>query len=218
MEIEIKLNVKPAIPGGPVMLFTKLTMQSQLAGLPLGGISKAEIRDLYYDTEDLVLAKAGAGLRFRRIDEKPYVTLKINRFHEGALTRREEFEEPLSQERLDWVLSHVRDLVGEGPFPVEDFAAGRGCGNLKPVLAVGTARIVRPIGTMAELVMDMVEYPGLSAQAFFDIEVEAVGGKGGEHIIRRVEDELYLMAEGYIAPARMSKLERGLRMKEKARA
>lgn len=219
MEIEIKLNVKPAIPGGPVLFFTKLTMLPQIAGLPLGGIRKAEIRDLYYDTEDGALAKAGIGLRSRLAEGgQPLITLKINQHHEGALTRREEFEEPLTQERVDWVLAHIKEQIGEGPFPAESFFSGKPAGSLQPVLEVATARLARPVGNAAELVMDMVEYPGLSASPYFDIEVESKSGKAGERIIRAVETELYSLAAGDLAPAHVSKLERGLKLKARVKA
>lgn len=216
MEVEIKLNVKPAIVGGPIMLFTKLTMQPQLAGFPLGDITKHEILDMYYDTPEGALAKAGAGLRSRVQDGVPYLTLKIGRFRDGSLTGREEFEERLNQERVDWVMSHARDIVGEGPFSADDFNAGRPTGGLVPILVVGTARLVRPIGELAELTLDMIEYPGLAANPFFDIEVEATAGKAGERILRTVETELFNMAGGDLAPASLSKLERGLKLKEKA--
>lgn len=216
MEVEIKLNVKPAIVGGPIMLFTKLTMQPQLAGYPLGGITKHEIMDMYYDTPDGALAKAGAGLRSRIQDGVPYLTLKINRYREGALTGREEFEEPLTQERVDWIMANAADVVGPGPFSAEAFHEGKPTGGMVPILIVGTARLARPIGEVAELTMDMIEYPGLSANPYFDIEVEAKSGKMGERILRAVEEELYRLAGGDLAPASLSKLERGLKLKEKA--
>jgi len=216
VEVEIKLNVKPAIVGGPIMLFTKLTMQPQLAGFPLGDITKHEIMDMYYDTPAGALAKAGAGLRSRIQDGVPYLTLKIGRYRDGALTGREEFEEVLTQERVDWIMSHVKDIVGEGPFSAEDFHAGRPTGGLAPTLIVATARLARPIAEVAELTLDMVDYPGLSASPYFDIEVEAKAGKAGERILRAVEEGLYDLAGGDLAPASLSKLERGLKLKEKA--
>jgi hypothetical protein len=218
MEIEIKLNVKPAIEGGPAMLFTKLTMQPAIGGYPLGDIFKSEIRDLYYDTEDGALANAGAGLRSRLLEGRPYVTLKIEQFRDGALFRREEFEEPLTPERFDWVLAQAKELIGEGPFSWEDFAAGRPCGNLVPTLEVGTARFTRPIANVAKLVLDMVDYPGISTHPFFDIEVEANTGKSGERVVRAIETELYALAKGDLAPAKMNKLQRGLKLKDKAKS
>lgn len=217
MELEIKLNVKPAIVGGPFMLFTKLAMHPSLAGKPLGPISKVEIRDLYYDTADQKLAGIGAGLRVRVQNNQPFITLKINRHRDGSLTQREEFEEPLVQERLDWVLAHVKEQIGEGPFAAEDFLNARACGGLVPILEAGTARLLRPIGNEAELTLDLVEYPGISAAQYFDIEVESVAGEAGERVLRQVEDDLYRLAGGDLAPAKLSKLERGLKLKGKAR-
>lgn len=217
MEVEIKLNVRPAIEGGPVMFFTKLVMLTDLAGLPLGPIQKVEIRDIYYDTADGALAKSGAGLRLRVQNGDPYVTLKINKFQDGSLTQREEYQELLTQERLDWVLSHVREQIGDGEFPYTEFAAGKGVGTLVPVLDVGTARLVRTVGKVAELTLDMVEYHGVSANPYFDIEIEAVGGAGGEKVLRTIETHIHTLAGGDVAPATESKLERGLRLKERIR-
>jgi inorganic triphosphatase YgiF len=217
VEVEIKLTVKPTIEGGPEMLFTRLTLQSLLGSYPLGPINKLELKDLYYDTADGALAKAGAGLRCRVVAGQPYVTLKISKYQDGALTQREEFEEPLAQERLDWVLSHVKEHIGEGPFPAADFAAGRNCGSLQPTLRVDTARLQRPVADVANLCLDMVEYPGVATHPYFDIEVEATSGEGGEQAIRRLEEELYILAGGDVTPATVSKLERGLRLKSKTK-
>lgn len=218
MEVEIKLNVRPAIEGGPVALFTRLAILNTLGNLSLGPVFKLEILDLYYDTPSGSLAKSGCGLRMREENGHPKVTLKKGTFVDGALTRREEFEEPLIQERLDWVLSHLCEEIGEGPFPAEDFRTGRPCGTLVPILRVDTARIMRQISAAAALSLDMVEYPGLTTNPYYDIEIEAIGGQAGEAFIRKVETELYALTGGDLAPARMSKLERGLKLKEKARA
>lgn len=218
MEIEIKLNVRPTIEGGPVMLFLKLSMIPELAGRPLGEVIKAEIRDLYYDTEDGKLAAAGAGLRLRIVNGVPFVTLKLDKFQDGALVSREEFQEPVEQERLDWVLSHVRHLIGEGEVSAESFQSGKPVGPLVPVLEARTARLVRVIGDHeAELVMDMIEYPGYSINPYFDIEVESTSGEAGLTLLRAVETELYRIAGGDLAPANLNKLERGLKLKAKAK-
>jgi inorganic triphosphatase YgiF len=219
LEVEIKLNVKPAIAGGPIMLFTRLTMVAALGGTPLGDIGKHEIHDLYYDTPDGKLAAAGAGLRSRLLDGVPHITLKISQYRDGSLTAREEYEEQLTRDRFDWVMAQAAHLVGEGPFSMEEFSAGRPCGGgLEPIITIDTARLVRPIGQVAELTMDMIEYPGLAPAPFFDIEIEAKSGKAGERVIRAVEADLYDLAEGFVGPASMSKLERGLKLKEKTGA
>ncbi len=200
------------------MFFTRMAMAPSLAGLPLGPVQKFELRDVYFDTEDGALARIGAGLRLRVENGMPYVTLKINRSQDGSLSQREEFQEPLTQERLDWVLSHVRDQVGEGPFPFTDFAGMERCGSLVRTVEVHTARMSRPIGAVAMLSLDMVEYPGLAPNPLFDIEIESLKGEPYENFLRKVEQELYAVAGGELAPAAASKLERGLRLKDKAKA
>ncbi len=218
MEVEIKLNVKAAIRGGPALLFTRLSMLEGLGNLSLGPVFKLEIRDLYYDTVAGDLAKTGSGLRMRSENGRRKVTLKKGAFVDGALTRREEYEEPLTQERFEWVLSHLRTEIGAGPFLVDDFRAGLPCGVLVPMLCVDTARITRQIGAAASLVLDMVEYPGLTISPYYDIEVEAIGSQAGEAFIRQVETELHALTDGSLSPAGMSKLERGLKLKDKAEA
>ncbi|HEY3363652.1 MAG TPA: CYTH domain-containing protein [Symbiobacteriaceae bacterium] len=218
MEVEIKLHVKPSVAGGPLAFLTRMTKERHLGGFALGHLRQHEIWDLYYDTADGALAAAGAGLRSRMVDGKALITLKMNRVQEGALTQREEFEEPLDQERVDWVLSHVKDLVGEGPFPARAFFEGKPCGPLAPVLKVGTARLERPVGTVATLVLDVVKYPDLAPTAYFDLEVEATGGMAGEASLRTIETALHNLAGGQLMPATASKLERGLALKAQSTA
>lgn len=213
MEVEIKLHVRANVDGGPGALFTRLAGMTSLAGHHLEPAMPHALRDVYYDTPTGALASAGAGLRLRSDDGASYVTLKIAHSRDGALTRREEFEEPLGQERLDQVLSHVRAQIGDGPFPLLDFAAGRECGSLRPVLEVTTTRLVRPIGSLALLVLDRVEYRGVTEEPFFDIEVEAAAGLEDDTILRQVETELFEMAGGHLAPALINKLQRGLALK-----
>lgn len=215
MEVEIKLHVSAKVDGGPGALFTRLTGLPSLAGLPLGPATPHALRDVYYDTLASDLARAGVGLRLRAENDALFVTLKIDRGRDGALTRRDEFEEPLTRERLEQVLSHVREQIGDGPFPLQEFAAGRRCGPLVPVLDVVTARLVRPIGTVALLVMDRVTYPGVAEESYFDIEVEATTSLGDDAVLRRVEFDLYETAGRHLYPATMNKLSRGLALKAK---
>ncbi|MFZ5826636.1 MAG: CYTH domain-containing protein [Bacillota bacterium] len=213
MEVEIKLHVADEVDGGPEAFFGRLAALPSLAGLPLGPGTAHALRDVYYDTPEGTLARAGAGLRLRVQDGARHVTLKIDRSRDGALSRREEFEEPLTQERLDRVLSHVCDQIGSGPFPLQAFAAGERCGPLVPILDVVTARLTRPIGSLALLVLDRVTYPGVAEERFFDIEVEAATGQTGDAVLRAVEAALYEAAGGLLRPAEANKLKRGLALK-----
>lgn len=212
MEVEIKLNIGPGVHGGPAQFFQGLSRAELLDGIPLGTSHSSHLLDIYYDTDTQDLASIGAGLRLRVVDGQPHVTLKVNRRRVGALTHRVEIEEKLTQERLDWVLSHVGAQVGPGPFPVDQFRAARPCGPLMPVLKVETARLWRQVGQHGILVMDSVRYPGLSEMTYLDIEVESVGGMEHEELLRRVESALYQRGGEYVTPATESKLERGLRL------
>lgn len=212
MEVEIKLTVRPAIPGGPEAFFARLAALTYLGGYTLGPIVLNEIRDVYFDAQDNALAASGAGLRLRIENGRPFVTLKANRVQAGALSWREEFQEPLTQEHLDQVLSHVTGQVGTGPFPVGDFAAGRPCGTLVPVLDVSTTRWTRAIGAVAELDLDTVRYSGLAVGPFYDLEVEAHGQMPDEQALRWLESDLHAQADGHLDLTPWSKLERGLRL------
>lgn len=215
MEIEIRLNVDLAIEGGPAALFAKILARPKLANLPTGPVRAYQMFDLYYDTPDQLLAKNGIGLRLRVKGQEAYVTMKRGGSQSGALTRREEVEEPLDQARLDWVMSLIKEFVGEGPFPVEAFANGKECGGLVPSLEIRQARTEIHVGDFAVVSLDVVEYPGVVASPFFDLEVEAKQGKISESILREVERELYALADGYLRPAPVSKLQRGLNFKRR---
>lgn len=213
MEIEIRLLVDLAIEGGPAALFAKILSKPKLANLPTGPVRAYEMFDVYYDTPDHLLAKNGVGLRLRLKGNEALVTMKRGASQSGALTRREEVEEPLDQARLDWVMSLIKEFVGEGPFPVEAFASGQECGGLVPSLEIRQARTEIHVGDMAVLSLDVVEYPNVVASPFFDIEVEAKQGKLSETILREIERELFALADGDLRPAPVSKLQRGLNFK-----
>lgn len=212
MEVEIKLTVRPAIPGGPDAFFRQLAAVTELVGLPLGPVRRLIVQDTYYDTPSLRLGQASAGLRLRVENDRTLVTLKRNRTQRGALTQREEHEVELTQANLEAVLTRVRAEVGPGPFPVSDFAALRSCGSLVPVLRVHTTRLARSVGLAAELTLDLVTYPDLVPEPYHDIEVEARDGVADEPLLRRVEAELRILAQGQLDPATISKLERGYRL------
>ncbi|MFZ5817392.1 MAG: CYTH domain-containing protein [Bacillota bacterium] len=209
MEVEIKLHVDPRIPGGPEALFERLASLDRLAGQTVGSARRVRLRDVYYDTPGGHLAAARAGLRLRVEDGAAFVTLKLSRRQEGALTTREEHEYPLDGDALVRVLERIHPLVEVGSVSVGAFAEGRPTGGLIPVLDVVTDRTIRPIASIGSLVLDRVWYPGLSGACFFDIEVEAGTGPGEEAGLRQVERQLRAEARSYLAQAELSKLERG---------
>lgn len=213
MEVEIKLQVRPEIPGGPSSLFAQVLQLETLGGHTLGPVWQQHLRDLYYDTADGRLASMGAGIRLRALDQYRFVTLKRNRSQDGALTTREEWERPLTQDNLDCVMAHLRDLLGDGNAPsVTPFAAGHATGGLLPVLDVRTERSLRLIDSQASLMLDLVTYPGLAAVSFFDIEIESHRGEVGVPLLRAAAEALIELAGGFLIPTVQSKLERGLRL------
>ena len=210
MEVEIKLEVLPTVPGGPAALFERLAAREELAGLPLGPVQTIAMRDTYFDTDDGALAAAGTGLRVRRENGRLLVTLKVKRAQEGSLTEREEYEAPLDLGSLREVVSRIRPLIGRGTVPFAAFAVGRPAGPLEPVLDVHTERLSRTIGEIGTLTLDRVLYPGLDAEPYYDIEVEAAADLVDPEPLRAVEAELLALAEGHLRAAGRSKLERGL--------
>lgn len=210
MEVELKLDIPPLIPGGAEQVFSQLVAQERLAGYPLGPARQVAMRDVYYDTRQYALAGAGAGLRLRVANGAALVTLKVNRLQEGALARREEWEEPLSAEALRRLLARVQPWIGSGEISLEAFAAGREAGSLLPVLVIETQRLARPVGDVAILTLDRVIYPGRAETPFYDLEVEATSAPGAEEALRRIEAELQRINGGWLIPATVSKLERGL--------
>lgn len=213
MEVEIKLHVLPTVAGGPDELFRRLAALDALAGHPLGPMERLTVRDVYYDTPDGALARARSGLRLRLENEAALVTLKRSRHQEGSLTAREEYEYPATGPHLIQVLALIRGSIGPDPVPLADFLGGRPAGPLVPVLTVATLREARSIPGVGTLVLDRIEYPGLSPDSFYDIEVEAAEGLEAEAPLRQMEAALQSLAGGQLAPASLSKLERGLRLK-----
>jgi len=210
VEVEIKLEVLPTVPGGPGALFEQLASRETLAGFPLGPARRIRIRDTYFDTDDGALAKAGAGLRVRREEGRTLVTLKVMRAREGSLTRREEYEAPLDLATHREVVSRIRPFIGHGVVPFAAFAVGRPAGPLEPVVDVDTERIARTVGDIATLTLDRVVYPGLDPEPYYDIEVEAAPDVADPSILRAVEAELIELAGGHLRPTGRTKLERGL--------
>ena len=87
-------------------------------------------------------------------------------------------------------MSRIRPLIGRGTVPFAAFAVGRPAGPLEPVLDVHTERLSRTIGEIGTLTLDRVLYPGLDAEPYYDIEVEAAADLVDPKPLRAVEAEL----------------------------
>lgn len=86
MSASLEHELKRAAPGD----FELPAMDGALPGLSDGPPVRTELDATYFDTADLVLARAGATVRYRRGEPGPPWTVKLpQRTHGAALTRRE---------------------------------------------------------------------------------------------------------------------------------
>src|ERR671910_1730225 len=101
------------------------------AGLAVVPGPARELTDLYYDTEDWRLYRAGYALRVRRDNESAQATMKARVPAEGGLRRRREISEPLEG------LVTLRGISG----PVgERLRRLAGTADLRPLFEVHTHR------------------------------------------------------------------------------
>jgi len=133
MEVELKLLLDPAA----VKAVQHHPLLKQLA------LDRPHVRrqsDVYFDTPDLQLRAADAGLRVRRVGGQAIQTLKAGGSVRGGLHSRNEWELPVADERPD--LAAMREAVGPdtglGKLLQQ---VGRGA-TLVPVFTVESARTV----------------------------------------------------------------------------
>jgi CHAD domain-containing protein len=182
-----------------------LARRPYLSALPLRAGDEVEQEDLYVDTEDYRLLRAGISLRRRRRETADRVTLKeIPGPRDRALLadRREIEEEVETGDALpdlpDAIAALVRPLVGERP--------------LVPLVRLRTRRRKADLGEppMAELCLDRVDVLGPDGEAlvarFCEVEVEDHGLP--EAALSAIGDELTLVHG--LQPSGLSKFERGL--------
>jgi len=101
------------------------------AGLAVVPGGARELSDVYYDTEDWRLYRAGYALRLRRDDESAQATMKALAPAEGGLRRRREISEPIEDVETPKGISgpvgdRVRRLAGTA--------------DLRPLFEVSTRR------------------------------------------------------------------------------
>ncbi|MFO7543137.1 MAG: CHAD domain-containing protein [Thiobacillus sp.] len=194
VEIELKL----ALPPQQAARFVSLMARRHTAPV------RQVLRTRYFDTPDFVLSAQGVALRTRQLGRRWVQTLKTEGERSGGLSRRAEYEMPVSRGTPDW-----------SGFPAEALAwvpvSLRG--QLVPVFETRFTRTVWRVATRSgaqiEVALDTGEVrAGKAVQPVCEIELEL---KAGE------PDALFVLAESWAqkldcVPLDVSKAERGVRL------
>lgn len=206
VEIELKL----ALPPSQVPAFLKRMARRRT----LQGTGSAPVRQAlltrYYDTPEFALSARGVALRVRRVGRRWLQTLKTEGERQGGLSRRVEFEMPVSRAAPDWnrFPSEARAFVPEALraqlVPVFEtrfhrttwLIAGKGGAQIEVALDVGEAVARQDAST------------GERNQPICEIELELKSGR---------PDALFALALDWAAvfdclPFDLSKAERGVRL------
>ena len=170
----------------------------------LEGHRQQDLVTRYFDTPDFALSAQGVALRVRRAGRRWLQTLKTEGERAGGLSRRVEFEMPVSQGTPDWTrfpseaLAYVPDVLREQLVPVFETRFQRTTWLLK---GRGGAQI--------EVALDVGEViAGERTQPICEIELELKAGQ---------PDALFALAlewagEFDCLPFDVSKAERGVRL------
>lgn len=200
MEIELKLALPPQQAGA------FLKRMARRRSVPL----QQDLVTRYFDTPDFALSAQGVALRVRRtlkgtsLGRRWLQTLKTEGERQGGLSRRVEFEMPVSRGVPDWnrfppaALAYVPDALREHIVPVFETRFHRTAWLLK---GRGGAQI--------EVALDVGEVvSGEHSQPICEIELELKSGQ---------PDALFALALEWAAafdclPFDVSKAERGVRL------
>ena len=189
------------------------------AGFALGVARTDDITDVYYDTEDWRVHRAGYALRLRRVGREREATLKqIADGRDGRHVRREltELVEPAAartgtQEAPRTALDHL-----EGPL-AERIHAVAGTHPVRAIITLHTRRRRHPIErdgrVVGELALDMTRVPleGKTAAArFHRVEIEVAPAIEPPRLEPFVQA---LRRSGALAATDCSKLEEALRVR-----
>jgi inorganic triphosphatase YgiF len=144
MELELKLLVAPEH-------LAKLDRHPALKALRRGAGRKASLLNVYYDTPERDLARAGVALRLRRDGKRWIQTLKAGGGAAAGLHERDEIEWDLADDSLDIA------ALGDTPYAAL-FAKRKVRDRLRPVFTTEFERAARtlafPDGTLADLALD----------------------------------------------------------------
>jgi triphosphatase len=194
VEIELKLTLPP----GQVEAFLK--RMARRRSVPV----QQELVTRYFDTPDFALSAQGVALRVRRVGRRWLQTLKTEGERQGGLSRRAEFEMPVSRGHPDWrrfppeALAYVPEALRDKLTPVFETRFERTAWLLK---GKGGAQI--------EVALDVGEVlSGERRQPICEIELELKAGQ---------PDALFALALEWAAtfdclPFDVSKAERGVHL------
>lgn len=204
MEIELKLQLAPH----DAQRFTEHALLGQYAPHEPQQLS---LHDIYFDTADMRLARAGAGLRVRQSGTGWVQTMKAGGGIDGGLHSRHEWEGAVDGPAPD--LAALIDLMRhKSPWRALLKQLG-GKGESAPLLPLFTTRIERsvwqlalPQGDTIECVLDQgVIECGDSSGAVCEIELELKSGK----VASLFDIALALQQDIPLQIASASKAERG---------
>ncbi|WP_296771141.1 CYTH and CHAD domain-containing protein [Thiobacillus sp.] len=194
MEIELKL----ALPPQQAAAFVK--RMARRRSVPL----QQDLVTRYFDTPDFALSAQGVALRVRRVGRRWLQTLKTEGERQGGLSRRVEFEMPVSRGVPDWsrfppeALAYVPEALRAQLAPVFETRFHR------------TAWLIAGKGgAQVEVALDVGEVvSGERSQPICEIELELKAGQ---------PDALFVLALDWAVafdclPFDVSKAERGVRL------
>ncbi len=194
LEIELKL----ALPPQQAEAFLKRMARRRSAPL------QQALHTRYFDTPDFALSAQGVALRVRRVGRRWLQTLKTEGERQGGLSRRAEFEMPVTRGTPDW-----------GRFPPEALAYVPAAlrDRMVPVFETRFERTAWLVmgrgGAQIEVALDVGEVcAGEASQPICEIELELKAGQ---------PDALFALALEWAGafdclPFDVSKAERGVRL------
>jgi len=189
--------------------FARLPAVLACLGTPEATVRRRALTDTYLDTDDLLLAKAGAGCRVRVSGESAEATLKSLAPADDGLAVRNEWSEPLRRTAVGlW----LRGLPRGGALAARLHPLLRGA-RLRVLFRLRQDRTVYRVrtrdGSLIQVSADSVRWGGNRPRpALLEIEIELLGGS--VESLRRVAAKLKKKLD--LRPAKESKYAYGLRL------
>ncbi|MGE5320264.1 MAG: CHAD domain-containing protein [Hyphomicrobiaceae bacterium] len=200
VEIELKLTLPPQQAAAFLKRMARRRTLKGTSSAPL----QQDLVTRYFDTPDFALSAEGVALRVRRVGRRWLQTLKTEGERQGGLSRRAEFEMPVSRGAPDW-----------NRFPAEALARVPESlrAQLAPVFETRFHRTAWLIGgkggAQIEVALDVgAVIAGERSQPICEVELELKSGQ---------PDALFALALEWAAafdclPFDISKAERGVRL------